>query len=207
MTLAALLSVMAVHLAAAISPGPAFVVSLRVAARDGARAALFLAIGLGLGLGAVAWAAAALLGLTALFTLFPELLTVLRIGGAAFLLFLAWMIWRGADKPLPLTAGPRGPARSGLSALRLGFLTQIANPKAAVFFGAVFIGLVPPGLDVSDIALLLGAILFIETIWYSIVAAVFSRGPVRSAYGRMKSALERVLGGALAALGIKIALG
>ena len=76
-----------------------------------------------------------------------------------------------------------------------------------MFFGAVFIGLVPPGLDMSDIALLLGAILCIEAFWYSIVAAVFSRGPVRNAYGRMKSALERVLGGALAALGIKIALG
>lgn len=205
MTLTALLSVLAIQLAAVISPGPAFIVALRVAARDGARAALFVAVGLGLG--AVTWAAAALLGLTALFSLFPELLTVLRIGGAVFLLFLAWMIWRGADKPMPQSTEATAPARTGLSAIRLGFLTQIANPKAAVFFGAVFIGLVPPGLDAADITLLLGAILCIETIWYAIVAAVFSRGPARRAYGRMKLALERLLGGALAALGIKIALG
>lgn len=205
MTLAALLSVMAVHLAAAISPGPAFVVALRVAARDGARAALFLAVGLGFG--AVAWAAAALLGLTALFALFPELLVALRIGGALFLLFIAWMIWRGADRPMPQALSATGPARSDLSALRLGFLTQIANPKAAVFFGAVFIGLVPPGLDAGGIALLLGAILSVEMTWYALVAILFSRGPTRSAYGRMKSTLERVLGGTLAALGIKIALG
>ena len=205
MTLAALLSVIAVHLAAAVSPGPAFVVALRVAARDGARAALFLA--LGFGLGALVWAAAALLGLTALFTLFPELLMALRIGGALFLLFIAWMIWRGADSPMPAAAPTGGKGRSDLSALRLGVLTQISNPKAAVFFGAVFIGLVPPGLGAGGILLLLSAILLVETVWYAVVALLFSRGPTRNAYARMKSTLERVLGGVLAALGIKIALG
>ncbi|MEM8956720.1 MAG: LysE family transporter, partial [Pseudomonadota bacterium] len=190
---------------AVISPGPAVIVALRVAARDGARAALFVAVGLGFG--AVTWAAAALLGLTALFSLFPELLTALRIGGAIFLLFLAWMIWRAADNPISNGSEATAATRTRLSAVRLGFLTQVSNPKAAVFFSAVFIGLPPPGLDTADIALLLAVILSIETIWYAIVALLFSRGPARRVYGRIKSGFERLLGGALAALGIKIALG
>lgn len=205
MTAAALLSVMAVHLAAAISPGPAFVVALRIAASQGVRAAMLLAVGFGLG--AAVWAGAALLGLTALFAFFPELLMVLRIGGAAFLLFLAVMIWRGADAPMPEPATVPTSAGADLAALRLGFLTQIANPKAAVFFGAVFIGLVPPDLSAGEIALLLGAILLVETGWYGIVAVLFSRGAARRVYARLKARIERVLGGVLGALGIKIALG
>lgn len=204
MSLAALLTVMAVHFAAAVSPGPAFVVALRVAARDGKSAAMALA--LGLGLGAATWAAAALLGLTALFQFMPDLLVALRLGGAAFLLFIAFMMWRCADLPLPLPTQPGAPSAFWKVA-RLGFLTQISNPKAAVFFGAVFIGLVPADLTSVGFALLLAAIFAVETGWYCIVALLFSRSAARTAYGRAKGITDRVLGGLLAGLGVKIALG
>lgn len=212
MTIAALLSVMAVHLAAAISPGPAFVVALRVAASDGLRAGLALA--LGFGVGAVIWATAALMGLSVLFALAPGLLTGLKIVGAAFLLIVAALMWRHADAPanMPVdvaadTSTAKAQTRSLTGAFRLGFLTQIANPKAAVFFGAVFIGLVPPDLSEPAIALLLAAILVVETGWYAIVAPAFSLPTARTAYIRLKASLDRLFGGLIALFGLRIALG
>ena len=87
MTLAAYLSIAFVHLIAAISPGPSFVVILRVAAAKGSRNAMLVAIGFGLG--SMTWAGAAILGLAALFQIAPMLLTTLKFAGATFLLFIA----------------------------------------------------------------------------------------------------------------------
>jgi threonine/homoserine/homoserine lactone efflux protein len=203
MTTGVFLAILLIHLAAAISPGPAFVVSVRTAAAEGFRPAAGLA--LGVGLGSAAWALAALAGLGLLFELAPALLTALKIAGGLFLVWIAVATWRHADDPLPQPeagALPRGVA----SAVRLGLLTQLANPKTAVFFGAVFIGLVPPDAPTWSLALLLLAIGIDETLWYLVVARLFSLARARAAYGRAKRWVDRAFGGLMAALGARIAI-
>ncbi len=204
MTAAAFLSIALLHLMAAISPGPSFVMAVRTAASEGLVAALGVAIGLGLG--AVVWALAALFGLHLLFELAPTLLLAFKLAGAGFLLWIAFQTWRHAREPLPVAADG-APARSLAGGLRLGLLTQLANPKPAVFFGAVFVGLVPPGSSPAALALLLLVILLDETLWYALVARVFSLDRARAAYGRAKRSVDRVFGGLIAAFGLKIAIG
>lgn len=204
MTVAAFLSIAAIHLLAAISPGPSFVVAVRTAAAEGFRPTLGLAAGFGLG--AVIWAVAALAGLAVLFELAPALLTAFRIAGAAFLIWLAWTMWHHAAEPM--SAAPEGaPPRSLAGAVRLGLATQLANPKPAVFFGAVFVGLVPPDAGIAAMALLIAVIFADETLWYVAVGRVFSAGPARAAYGRLKAAIDRIFGGLMGALGLKMAIG
>jgi threonine/homoserine/homoserine lactone efflux protein len=202
MTLAAFASMALIHLIAAISPGPAFVVILRVAAAEGLRNAVAVAIGFGLG--AVAWAAAALMGLAVLFQIAPVLLTGLKLGGAAFLLFIAFMMWRHASDPLP-EAALAGRLRSFPGALKLGLMTQLANPKAAVFFGAVFIGVLPEVMTLRESLILLALVFAVEFGWYVVVARIFSLPHARAGYARIKSVTDRVFGGLIAAFGIKIA--
>lgn len=204
MTAGLFLSVAALHLLAAISPGPAFVVAVRVAVREGFRPAIGLAFGLGLG--AAVWAAAALAGLAAVLAVAPAALTALKLGGALFLIWLAIGMWRHASDPLPpveLDAIPRSIA----SALRFGILTQLANPKPAVFFGAVFAGLVPQGTPLFVIAALLVVIILNEALWYILVGRLFSSARARDAYSRLKSGIDRAFGGLLAALAAKLAIG
>jgi threonine/homoserine/homoserine lactone efflux protein len=203
-TTAAFLSIALIHLLAAISPGPSFVMAVRVAASDGLRAAVGVAIGLGIG--ALIWALAALFGLHLVFELAPALLLAFKLAGAAFLVWIAIQTWRHARDPLPV-AGTGKAARSLLGGLRLGLFTQLANPKPAIFFGAVFVGLVPPGSSPLALALLLLVILVDETLWYVLVARVFSLRHARAAYGRAKATVDRVFGGLIAAFGLKIALG
>ena len=204
MTLGLFLTVAALHVLAAISPGPAFVVALRVAVAEGFRPALGVAFGFGLG--AAIYAAAALVGLAALFAVAPVALNILKWAGAAFLLWLAVQMWRHARDPMPAVEVDRMP-RGALSAVWLGLMTQLANPKAAVFFGAVFAGLVPPETSPVILAALLAVILVHETLWYALVARVFSAAPARSVYARAKAGIDRAFGGLLAALGAKIAIG
>ncbi len=203
MTLAAFVSVVLIHLLAAMSPGPSFVVAVRMAAADGFRVAAALA--LGFGLGAALWAAAAMAGLALLFQVAPWLFTALKIVGGAFLLWIALQMWRHARDPLPVAA-PGTPARTPASAVRFGFLTFAANPKTAAFFGAVFVGLVPAEAGWPVRAALLAAIFVNECAWYLVVARVFSLPRARDAYLRLKTAVDRGFGGLIAAFGLKIAL-
>ncbi|WP_375691224.1 LysE family translocator [Pseudooceanicola sp. LIPI14-2-Ac024] len=204
MTLAAFLSIVAIHLAAAISPGPSFVVCLRIAARDGFRTAAALA--LGFGLGAALWATAAMAGLALLFQLVPALFTALKLIGAAFLIWIAISMWRHAGDPLEMPEDGT-PALTRARAFRLGFLTFATNPKTAVFFGAVFVGLVPPGTPLPWLAAIVAAIFVNETLWYLLVARLFSTERARAGYSRLKSAVDRGFAGLLTLFGLRIALG
>ncbi len=201
MTLATFLSVALIHLVAAMSPGPSFVLTVRTAASEGFRTSTALAVGFGIG--AILWATAAMAGLALLFQILPGLFLALKLVGAAFLLFIAVMMWRHARDPL-VVAEPGRP-RSPLSAVRLGLLTFLANPKPAVFFGAVFVGLVPPETPLVMRVALLAVIFFDETVWYVIVGRVFSLPRARSVYLALKAWIDRAFGTLIAGFGIKIA--
>ena len=202
MTLAVFASVIAIHLAAAISPGPSFVVALRTAANEGFGVACALA--LGFGLGAVLWAIAAMAGLALLFELVPILFTTLKFIGAGFLLFIAFMMWRHATDPMQ-TSTDAAP-RSAWKAVQFGFFTFATNPKPAIFFGAVFVGLVPVDTSLAWRAAIVLGIFLNETLWYVLVAWVFSLPKARAAYIRLKATIDRCFGTLIALFGLKIAL-
>ena len=204
MTLGAFVAVALVHLMAAISPGPSFVLSVRTAASEGFRVAAALAVGFGVG--AALWAAAALLGLALLFEVAPMLFAALKLAGAAFLICLAVQMWRHARDPMPVV-DPGAPPRGTLAAVRLGTFAMLANPKPAVFFGAVFVGLVPAEATAVERAIVIANIVWVEAAWYLLVARVFSLPRARAAYARAKTGLDRAMGGLIGALGARIAIG
>ena len=203
MSAAAFLGIALVHLLAAISPGPSFVMAVRTAVGEGFRPAAGLAMGFGIG--ACLWAFAALAGLSLLFDLVPPLFLALKLAGGLFLLWLAISMWRHAPEPMP-RAGTGAAPRGRAAAIRLGVATQLANPKPAIFFGAVFVGLVPATAGWTDRGIILFNIFWVETAWYLIVARVFSIARARDGYARLKTATDRCLGTALGALGLKVAL-
>ncbi len=202
MTLAAFVAVALLHLMAAISPGPAVLMAARTGVAEGLRTSAFLAVGIGVG--GVVWAAAALFGLALVFQAAPSLLWALKIIGGAYLIHMAWGMWRGADTPLDMTRESKTP-RSPASAFRLGLWTQLANPKPAILFSAIFIGTVPPGTPLWVYAALLAVVFLNETIWNTLVARIFSFDRTRAGYISLKSLIDRTFGGLLALLGVKIA--
>ncbi|CTQ50784.1 LysE family translocator [Jannaschia donghaensis] len=202
MTALAFASVALVHLLAAISPGPSFVLSIKTAAAEGFRPALGLA--LGFGIGAAIWALLALVGLSLLFQVVPVLFTVLKLGGALFLIWIAILMWRHAPDPMPQAADIA--PRSMASAIRLGIVTMFANPKPAIFFGAVFLSFVPAETTVLAKAIIVFNIFWVEAAWYILVARLFSLPAARAGYARFKTKMDRTLGVALGALGVRLAL-
>ena len=203
-----LLGLAAVHLMAAASPGPSFVLVAQTAVGSGRRAGLLAA--LAMMLGAVIWAAAALYGLQALFARFEWLYLAMRIGGGLYLLYLAVMLWRHAPEPLPepSAAGDKttGDNAGAVQGFVHALLLQLSNPKVMVFFGSIFLALLPAhpptGMQIATLAI----VAFNEFTWYALITLLFSGGPARAIYRRAKFWLDRIMGGALALLGLRLAL-
>ena len=189
------------HVVAVASPGPSFVVVSRAAVARSTREGVLIAVGLSLG--TLLWAGAAWFGLAALFALVPPVYAAVRIAGALFLLWLAFRMWRHAREPLP-TAGEAGGSAPGASPIMLGFWTQVANPKVAVFFGSIFAAVLPPDPSPALVAVIFAIVCLNEFLWYAGVALVLSRPAVRVRYARAKAAIDRAAAAILGALGLRL---
>jgi threonine/homoserine/homoserine lactone efflux protein len=198
----ALLGLVLVHFLAVASPGPSTVLVVQTAAVSGRRGGLIAAFAMMLG--ALAWAAAALYGLQALFAQFAWLYRMFQIAGGLFLIYLAVMIWRHARDPLPeMQAVARG--SDGQIFVR-ALLLQLSNPKIMVFFGSIFLSVLPHDMPAWMQGTVLALVAFDEFIWFALLALTFSGGTARAFYRRAKFWLDRFMGGALALLGLRLAL-
>ncbi len=189
-----------VHLLAAMSPGQSFLVVSRTALMSGRPAGV--ASALGMGLGVLPWAVGAMLGLAVLFAQAPWLYAALRVAGGLYLIYVAVMVWRHAADPIVMTGV--GERVSTSAALWQACLTQIANPKVAVFFGSIFVAVLPPSPPLWLAAAILGIVFLNELVWYAAVAVLFSAERPRQAYLSAKTAIDRVMAGLLGLLGAKL---
>ena len=197
-----LIGLAAVHLLAVASPGPSTVLVIQTAAIAGRRGGLLAA--LAMMVGALLWAAAALYGLQALFAQFEWLYVAFRIGGALYLLYLAVMLWRHAGDPLPDFAVGRTSRMTGWQGFMRALLLQLSNPKIMVFFGSIFLSVLPQNLPGWMDGTVLALVAVNELAWFSLLALVFSGGPARAFYRRAKIWIDRVMGGVLGVLGLRL---
>lgn len=194
--LATFFTIWLLHAAALLSPGANVLLVSQLAASDCGPSAVFAA--LGVTLGALLWATFAVLGVHAVFGAFPGLRLGLQILGGVYLLYVATRLWRSRGSEL----GEPAPPVSRSTAFSLGFLTNITNPKSALFFGSVFAASFPAA---PDVALQVGAVAMIVVnalCWHTLLAYLFSRPRVRAGYARSRNAANRVASALLGALGV-----
>ncbi|MHA6323970.1 LysE family translocator [Roseivivax sp. CAU 1753] len=185
-------------LAAMAAPGPALLFALRQSIAGGFRAGF--ATGLGLAVAAAFWTSMALAGLEAVFVLVPAAYLVLKIGGALYLIYIAYTLWRDARQPLEDSAGP------GRRAFLGGMLVNLANPKSVLFAASVLVVIFPAGLQLADKALIVANHFAVEVAVYGLFAALLATPPARAGYLRLKTGMDRVAAAVLGALGLRLLL-
>jgi threonine/homoserine/homoserine lactone efflux protein len=189
----------------ALTPGLDTILVLRQALRANRRTA-FAAAG-GIGVGALIWGMVAAAGVAALFVASQVAYSALRWAGVVFLVYLAWgylrAAWRGEGGAAELGAGEVDTARK---AFAKGLLTDLLNPKMAVFYVTVLPLFLPTGYPpVVSGVILAGVHVAVAMVWFTVVilAAHRVRGFLMSRIG------VRVVDGTagLAMLGFGVALG
>ena len=192
------------------SPGPAMALIFRRAALRGLRGAVPTVLGLELGL--YVWALFAGAGFAALVAASEVGYLVLRVVGAAVLLWLGFKAWRTAwlarregraavGEELPVVEG-----RRWWTAFGEGLVVQLANPKAAVFMIAFYPQFVPAEGPVFVTTALLGLLqITIETVLYLALAAGVARAGAWFRRPRIRRRIEAVSGTVLVGLGLRVA--
>jgi threonine/homoserine/homoserine lactone efflux protein len=192
------------------SPGPAMALIFRRAALRGLRGAVPTVLGLEAGL--YVWALFAGAGFAVLIAASEVAYLVLRVVGAAVLLYLGFRAWRAAwvsrrdgaavaGEELPVLGGRRWWTSFGE-----GVLVQLANPKAAVFMIAFYPQFVPADGPVFLTTALLGLLqITLETVLYLALAAGVARAGAWFRRPRTRRRLDAVSGTVLVGLGLRVA--
>lgn len=191
------------HLLAVASPGPDFAMVTRQSFAHGRRVAIWTSIGIGLGI--LVHVTYSLLGIGILISQSIPLFTVLKICGAVYLAFIGVKSLRArphAEAELSITARIPPPRRK---ALVVGFLTNVLNPKATLFFLAIFSTVIDPRTPALWLAVY-GIWMSMATMaWFTGVSLLFTHEWVKHTFARFAHWIERAMGAALIALGVKLA--
>jgi RhtB (resistance to homoserine/threonine) family protein len=197
-----LLSLFAVDLLAAVSPGPNFVLVTQAAIQRSRRYAA--SVVLGLVTANLIWCFAVLLGISTLFKLAPWLYGAIKFTGGAYLIYLGVSLWRSnGDKPTATESSNQD--RLSAAYVR-GLLTNLSNPKSVVYFGSIFALFMSPGMPLWVEATAVGIVLFDTVLWYGTVAALFSSAAVQRFYALVRRPVNRVAGAAMIGFGGRLML-
>lgn len=206
--LASWLMLVAVFFAALVSPGPDFVMSVRNSLLYGRRAGIWTAFGFGLAV--LVHASYAVLGIGAVISHSIILFSLIKYAGAAYLIYIGIQALRSkgasaAALEASLTHAPAG-GKDDRHALRDGFLTNLLNPKATLFFVALFTQIVDPGMPLYVKAVFGLTCGIMVVLWFAFVAVLMTQPPIRSRYMALSARIDKVLGVLLVAFGVKVAL-
>ena len=197
------LTVALVHIIALMSPGPDFFFVSQTAVSRSRKEALMGVLGITCGV--MVWAGVALLGLHLIIEKMAWLHTIIMVGGGLYLCWMGYQMLRGAlkksDAPAPEPQVEL--AGSGRSFLK-GLLTNLANPKAIIYFGSVFSLFVGDNVGTGErwgIFLLI----VLETLtWFTVVASLFALPAMRRGYQRMAKWIDGIAGTLFAGFGIHL---
>ncbi len=203
------LAVTVVGTLAVVSPGPDFLIVTRNSLLYSKRVGLATALGIAVGI--IWWVAASVLGISYIISKTIALFNVIKWLGALYLVYLGIRSFhskRGSTSETK-TVGLVGrsvvtmtPAR----AFRTGLLTNLLNPKCALFFVSLFSVVVAPNSSLVLRCAYGLEIMLIAVAWFSLLATVLSVERVKRIFEQVSVWFERVTGAILIALGIRLAL-
>ena len=240
------LLITSVHLLAAASPGPDFVLVSQQTFAKGRRTGLICSVGITLGLSI--HIIYSVLGLATLIAHSQPLLTAIKWLGGIYLIYLGWQgIQAKAKKPLDSanaadaivsavsisqealakqttstnhaelsdkalftkkypTKKPPTVTESTSSILRRGFFCNVFNPKAPVYFVAIFTLVLSPDIPLWQLAIYGVWMMVLQLAWFSTVVLLLSIPAINRRFQRFEHWIDRVLGSAMIVLGLNLIL-
>lgn len=202
------ITLMATFAVAAISPGPDFAMVVRQSIVHGRKTAILTSAGIASAI--LVHGTYTILGIGLVVTQSLLLFNLLKLAGAAYLLWLGISSIR-APAPKP-PAAPGGaeiaaqPELGGGQAYVIGLLTNLLNPKAMLFFLSLFTTLVGAHTAVSVKSVYVGSMSVMLFVWFTLVSLFFTTPSVRAGFYRLGQWFNRITGAALIFLAIRVAV-
>ncbi|MHA5051284.1 LysE family translocator [Streptomyces sp. SD15] len=196
-----ILAVAVITVLAVIAPGADFAMVVRNSYLYGRRTGLFAAIGVAAGV--LVHITYTMLGVGILIASSTALFTVIKLIGAAYLVYIGVRTFRTRGE---VEVDLENKAElTPVAALRAGFLTNVLNPKTTLFVVSTFAQVVSPGTPVYQQVGYGLFMSFAHLLWFGVVAVFFSHARMRTLMLRGQKVLNKVIGSVLAGLGISLA--
>ena len=204
--IAQLAAIAGVMLLACASPGPDM---LAVTSHAFARRRAGVCAAAGVATSHALWTTLAVFGLGLILARLAWLYEGIRIAGGVYLLYLGVKTLIGLRQPAATEAAPPPAAAkssSGAQAYRRGLLVGLTNPKAAVFFGSLFVTLLPAHASLWVHGATVLTVVAVSIGWFTSIALLFSTGRMQRGYAKLRRPVDALMGSVLVALGARLAL-
>ena len=198
------LTLIGVFSLAVISPGPDFVVAVRNALQYGRSAGFWTALGFGCGV--AIHATYTMIGIAALIAKSVILFSIIKFAGAAYLMYVGFKALRSHGFSGNIQQQIAHQHISPFAAFRSGFITNLLNPKATLFFLALFTQIVSPATPYIIQVLFGLTCCIMVTTWFIVVSLFLTAPTIRNRFLKISKWIDRTCGAVFIALGLKLAL-
>ena len=186
------LTIAILHFFAVSSPGPDFIIVTRQSIRSGRTAAIFTSLGIASGI--LVHSFAAITGLTYIISSNPLVFLYLKIMASIYLGYLGFISIFNSSSITQYTSNQSTSDLNFLYSYRIGFITNVLNPKAILFFITVFSIVVDSSTSVLSLGIY-GAYMSIATfIWFTFISYIFTNTTLINKYRNSLPIFEKILG-------------
>ncbi len=203
MFLAEFITIAVIHFLAVMSPGPDFAMTVKNSLSYGRKAGIYTGIGMGLGIGV--HVLYSLVGIGFIISQSIVLFNVIKFMGAMYLIYIGIHALQSKPAQVQEIVSTEEGNMASCKAMQTGFLTNVLNPKATLFFLGLFTQVINPETPLFVQALYGTEMMVATALWFTVVAVFFSHRVLRVKIVSVKHYFERFLGVVLVALGIKVA--
>jgi RhtB (resistance to homoserine/threonine) family protein len=198
------MTVFTVGLVAVISPGPDFTLTLRNSLAYSRRAGIYTVVGIAIG--NIVHVTYCLVGIGAIIAQSIVLFNILKWISAAYLIYLGIKSLKAKKTSYEVkTLQPRKKLALW-SAFRMGLLGNLLNPKATLFFLALFTQIIDPATPLKAQFVYGMTIVLTALVWFALVAIFISQRKIKQALQSVLHWIERLTGAVLIALGLRLAI-
>ena len=197
-----LIIITSVHLLAAASPGPDFVLVSQQTLSNGKRAGLLCSLGIALGLSVHILYSA--FGLAAVIANSASAIWVIKLLGGSYLIYLGVSGLRARARNTETIVTDWVDDQSDLKTIGLGFLCNALNPKAPIYFISLFTIVLSENTPAQHLLIYGLWMMVLQFAWFSFLTILLSRPMVMDRFQALGHWIDRVAGGAMLLLGIKV---
>lgn len=201
-TISLVISVLGIHLLAVMSPGPDFFMLVRNAMLYSRKAGIYTAIGFGLGIGV--HVCYSIFGLALLISNTPIIFNIIKYLGAGYLIYIGVLSFISKTTHFETNPVQESKSISNIKAIRIGFLTNVLNPKATMFFLSLFTAVIGAESNKSLVIFLGIAMMINTTLWFSLLSILLTHSKILPFLEKNQGLFNKIFGILLVGIGLQI---
>ena len=192
------------HLVGLISPGPDFIMAVKNSLSYSRKTGIWTAIGFSLGVAVhIIYCVA---GLALIISQSILIFNIIKFLGAGYLIYIGLKSILSESSKINISKQTKKTDISPFSAIKMGFLTTVLNPKVTLFFLSLFTFVLSPETPTAILVTVSVIMMFNTALWFSLVAIFFTQKSVRSVFDKFQGVFNKIFGTLLIALGAKVAM-